>query len=40
MAGTIHETAIDLCELDTEDNKWARVYTGRAAKVLEAKIGQ
>jgi len=37
MAGTIHETAIDLCELDTQEKKWARVYTGRVAKVLEEK---
>ena len=40
MAGATQETAIKLCKLVTQENEWARVYTGRAAKVLEEKIGQ
>ena len=37
-AGATQETAINLCRLVTEENEWVRVYTGRAAKVLEEKI--
>ena len=40
MAGATQETAINLCKLVTQENEWARVYTGCAAKVLEEKIGQ
>jgi len=40
IAGATQETAIDLCELDTQENEWARVYTERAARVLEEKVGQ
>jgi len=40
MAGSTQEMAINLCKLVTQENVWARVYTGCAAKVLEEKIGQ
>jgi len=40
MAGATLEMANNLCKLVTQENQWARVYTGCVAKVLEEKIGQ
>jgi len=40
MAGATQKMAINLCKWVTQENEWVRVYTGRAAKVLEERIGQ